>query len=164
LLGPAKAAVKSLDPNVAITRPETLDERLAKLLAPRMFNFWLIGAFSAIALLLAAIGVYGMVGEVVASRTPEFAVRMALGADRWRVLRPVLRRMMAVTMAGTAMGLSVTVVTVRWLGTLLFGVRPLDPLTLVLVPLVFLAAAMIATIGPARRVTRIDPLIALKQD
>jgi predicted permease len=164
LLGPAKAAVKSLDPNVAITGPETLDERLAKLLAPRMFNFWLIGAFSAIALLLAAIGVYGMVGEVVASRTPEFAVRMALGADRWRVLRPVLRRMMAVTMAGTAIGLSVTVVTVRWLGTLLFGVRPLDPLTLVLVPLVFLAAAVIATIGPARRVTRIDPLIALKQD
>jgi ABC-type antimicrobial peptide transport system permease subunit len=72
--------------------------------------------------------------------------------------------MMAVTMAGTAIGLSVTVVTVRWLGTLLFGVRPLDPLTLVLVPLVFLAAAVIATIGPARRVTRIDPLIALKQD
>jgi predicted permease len=164
LLGPAKAAVKSLDPNVAVTRPETLDERLAKLVAAHVFNFWLLGAFSAIALLLAAIGVYGMVGEVVASRTPEFAVRMALGADRWRVLRPVLRRTMAVTMAGTAIGLSVMVVTVRWLGTLLFGVRPLDPLTLVLVPLVFLAAAVIATIGPVRRVTRIDPMIALKQD
>ena len=164
LLGSAKAAVRSLDPSVAVTRPATLDERLAKLVAARVFNFWLIGAFSGIALLLAAIGVYAMIGEVVASRTREFAVRVALGADRGRVLRPVLQRMVAVTMAGTAIGLSVTAITVNWLRTLLFGVRPFDPLTLVLVPLVFLAAALIATAGPARRATRIDPMVALKHD
>jgi predicted permease len=164
LLGPAKAAVRSVDPNVAVTRPTTLDERLATLVAARVFNFWFIGAFSAIALLLAAIGVYGMIGEVVASRTREIAVRLALGADQWRVLRPILQRMMAVTMAGIAIGLSVAAMTVHWLRTLLFGVRPFDPLTLVLVPLVFFAAALIATAGPARRVTRIDPMVALKHD
>jgi putative ABC transport system permease protein len=164
LLSPAKAAVRSLDPNVAVTRPATLDEWLAKLVAARVFNFWFIGAFSALALLLAAIGLYGMIGEVVASRTREIAVRVALGADQWRVLRPILQRMMAVTMAGITIGLSVTAVTVRWLGTLLFGVRPLDPLTLVLVPVIFLAAALVASAGPARRVTRIDPMVALKHD
>ena len=105
-----------------------------------------------------------MIGEVVASRTREIAVRVALGADQWRVLRPVLLRMMAVTMAGIAIGLSVTAMTVHWLRTLLFGVRPFDPLTLVLVPLVFFAAALIAMAGPARRVTRIDPMVALKHD
>jgi putative ABC transport system permease protein len=164
LLGPAKAVVRSLDPSVAVTRPATLDERLAKLVAARVFNFWFIGAFSAIALLLAAIGVYGIIGEVVASRTREIAVRMALGADRWCVLRPVFQRMMAITMAGIATGLSVTAMTVNWLRTLLFGVRPFDPLTFVLVPLVFCAAAFIATAGPARRATRIDPMAALKHD
>ncbi len=164
LLPGVRAAVRSLDPNVAVTRPATMDERLEKLVAARVFNFWFIGGFSTMALLLAAIGVYGMVGEVVASRTREIAVRVALGADQWRVLRPVLLRMMAVTMAGIAIGLSVTAVTVRWLGTLLFGVRPLDPLTLVLVPVVFLAAALVATAGPARRATGIDPMVALKHD
>lgn len=164
LLGPAKAAVRSVDPNVAVARPATLDERLAKLVAARVFNFWFVGAFSAMALLLAAIGVYGMIGEVVASRTREIAVRVALGADQWRVLRPILLRMMAVTMSGIAIGLSVTAMTVHWLRTLLFGVRPFDPLTLVVVPLVFFAAALIATAGPARRVTRIDPMVALKHD
>jgi ABC-type antimicrobial peptide transport system permease subunit len=105
-----------------------------------------------------------MIGEVVASRTREIAVRVALGADHWRVLRPVLQRMMGVTMAGIAIGLVVTAMTVHWLRALLFGVRPFDPLTLALVPAVFVAAALIATAAPARRVIRIDPMAALKDD
>ena len=135
---------------------------MARLVAPRRFNLWLIGVFSAIALVLAVVGVYGLVSEAVASRTTEIGVRMALGADHLRVLRLVAGRMAAVTALGTAIGLAAAALAARSLGSMLYGVKPLDPVTLVLVPAVFFIAACLATIAPARRATRVDPIVALR--
>jgi putative ABC transport system permease protein len=157
-------AVRSLDPLRPLTRVATMDERVGRLLAPREFNLWLTAVFSALALLLAVIGVYGLVSEAVTSRTPEIGVRMALGAGRFRVVRLVMGSVVLVTVAGTALGLVAAAFAARSLGSMIFGVRPLDPVTLVVVPLVFVAAAIVATLGPARRATRVDPVVALRGD
>ena len=155
-------AVRSLDPLLPITRIATMDERVGKLIAPREFNFWLVGVFSAIALILAVVGVYGLMSEAVASRTAEIGVRMALGAGRLQVVRLVAARMALVTATGILGGVAAAVLAARWLGSMLFGVKPIDPMTLAIVPLLFLAAAIVATLAPARRATLVDPIVALR--
>ena len=162
MLRQVREVLRSLDPVLPITRVATMDERVGKLVAPREFNFWLVGVFSAIALVLAVVGVYGLMSEAVASRTAEIGVRMALGAGRLQVVRLVASRMAFVAAMGIAAGVSVAIVAVRWLGSMLFGVKPLDPVTLAIVPLIFLAAAIVATLAPARRATQVDPIVALR--
>jgi putative ABC transport system permease protein len=162
MLRQVRDVVRSLDPILPITRIATMDERIGKLIAPREFNFWLVGVFSAIALILAVVGVYGLMSEAVASRTAEIGVRMALGAGRLQVVRLVASRMALVSAIGIAAGVGAAIVATRWLGSMLFGVKPIDPVTLALVPLVFLAAAVVATLAPARRATQVDPIVALR--
>jgi putative ABC transport system permease protein len=157
-----REVVGSLDPLLPVTRIATMDERVGKLVAPREFNFWLVGVFSAIALILAVVGVYGLMSEAVASRTSEIGVRMALGAGRLQVVRLVASRMAFVAAIGIAAGVSAAIFSARWLGSMLFGVKPLDPVTLAVVPLIFLAAAIVATLAPARRATQVDPIVALR--
>jgi putative ABC transport system permease protein len=159
-----KDAVRSLDPSIPVTRVATMDERVARLVAPRAFNFWLIGTFSAIALLLATVGLYGLVSEAVASRTRDIAVRMALGAGRRRVLLAFVGRTATVAGVGTTVGLGGAMVAARWLGAMLYGVGPLDPLTLGLVPVVFFVVAIAATLVPAHRASRVDPAVALRHE
>jgi predicted permease len=154
--------VRSIDPSLPLTRVATMDERVGRFVAPREFNFWLIAVFSAIALILAVVGVYGLMSEAVASRTTEIGVRMALGAGRLQVVRLIASRMAFVTTMGIVGGVGVAILAARWLGSMLFGVKPLDPITLALVPLVFFAAAIVATLAPARRATQVDPIIALR--
>ncbi len=154
--------VHAMDPVLPLTRIATMDERVGQFVAPREFNFWLTGVFSAIALILAVIGIYGLISEAVASRTAEIGVRMALGAGRLEVVGLVASRMALVTTIGIAGGVGAAILATRWLGSMLFGVTPADPVTLVLVPLVFFAAAIVATFAPARRATRVDPIIALR--
>jgi ABC-type antimicrobial peptide transport system permease subunit len=154
--------VKSIDPALALTRVETLDERFSRAVAPRQFNVWLVGLFALVALVLAAVGIYGLISEAVANRTAEIGVRMALGAGRLQVMRLVAGRTVLISCVGLAAGMAATTVLTRWLGSMIFGVEPLDPPTLAAVPLVFAAVGAIAALVPVRRATRIDPVKALR--
>jgi predicted lysophospholipase L1 biosynthesis ABC-type transport system permease subunit len=154
--------VRSIDPDVPITRLATMEERVAKLVAPRQFNLWLLGVFSIVAVTLAAVGIYGVVSEAVASRTPEIGVRMTLGARPAEIASLVVGRSLIAVGIGLAVGLGVAVVATRWLGSMLFGVEPLDPVTLGGAAIAFAAVALIAASAPARRATRVDPAIVLR--
>jgi len=162
VLPAVRAVVANLDANLAVTRVATMDERVAKLLAPRVFNVWLAGAFSMIALVLAVVGLYGLVSEAVARRTQEIGVRMALGATSATVVRMVVGGSLAITAVGLALGLGASAVVTRSLGSMLFGVTPLDPAILTVTPLMFGCAAGLAAALPARRAARVDPVIALR--
>ncbi|HXT68185.1 MAG TPA: ABC transporter permease [Vicinamibacterales bacterium] len=155
-------AVKRLDPDLAISRVATMEERMSKAISPRRFNLWLVGLFSVVALVLAGCGVYGLINEAVTSRTPEIGVRVALGATGAQVIRIVASGTILVTSIGLVLGLAGSAASARLLGSMLFGVEPLDPVTLVAVPIVFVVIAIVAAVAPARRATRVDPVIALR--
>jgi ABC-type antimicrobial peptide transport system permease subunit len=155
-------AVKRLDPDLAVSRVATMEERMSKAISPRRFNLWLIGLFSIVALVLAGGGVYGLINEAVTSRTAEIGVRMALGATSMQVIRIVAGGTIVVTSVGLAIGLVGSAVTARLLGSMLFGVEPIDPLTLAAVPIVFVLVAAAVALAPARRATRVDPVTALR--
>lgn len=157
-------ALKRIDPELAISRVMTLEEKLSRAMAPRLFNVWLIGFFSFLALILAVIGVYGLISETVASRTPEIGVRMALGASRRQIARLAIGSSVVLMAIGVALGLAGATVAARGLGTMLFGVQPADPLTLVVMPITFIAVAVVASLAPTRRATRVNPVIALRND
>ena len=159
-----RAIVKSLDRNVAVTRVATMDERVAKLMAPRLFNVWLAGLFSAIAFVLAVVGLYGLVSEAVARRTQEIGLRMALGATPRAIVGLVVGGSVAITAAGLVLGLGASTIVARALGSMLFGVTPLDPAVLTIAPLVFAGAAGCAAALPAHRATRVDPIITLRSE
>jgi putative ABC transport system permease protein len=156
--------VRQIDPTIPVTRVATMDERVAKFVVPREFNLWLIGLFSLLAFVLAVVGLYGLVSELVTERTPEIGVRMALGATQLRVVRLVIGGSVLVTTVGVAAGLVSSVVVTRSLGSMIFGVTPLDPVTLVAVPVALLASSALAAAVPARRATNIDPVSALRRE
>ena len=154
--------LRSMDPKLAVMRVETLDERFARAIAPRRFNVWLVGVFSIIALVLALVGVYGLISEAVATRTAEIGVRMALGAGPRHVIRVVAGSTLLIGAVGIAAGLGVAALLTRSLGSMIFGVTPLDPLTMTVVPFLVIVVGTIAALIPARRATRIDPVTALR--
>jgi putative ABC transport system permease protein len=155
-------AVRALDPKLAVTRLATLEELIATAVAPRLFNVWLVGLFSLLALVLAAVGIYGLINETVSSRTPEIGVRVALGASRPQVVRLVVGGTLVVTATGMVGGLAAAALLTRSLESMLFGVEPVDPLTLIVMPTVFFAIAILAALVPALRATRVDPVLALR--
>jgi predicted permease len=159
-----REAVHRLDPAVSVSRVATMDERYHRVIAPREFNLWLVGAFSLIALVLSAVGVYGLVNETVTSRTPEIGVRMALGSSSVQAVLLVLKSGVIATSIGVAAGLAVAVVLTRSIQSMLFGVTPLDPTSMIAAALTFVGVAALAALVPARRASRIDPLIALRSD
>jgi predicted permease len=169
--GPPSAAltlvrdvVRQIDPTQAVSRVATMDERVARFVAPRQFNLWLIGLFALLAVVLAVVGIYGLVSELVMNRTAEIGVRMALGATRTQVIRLVAGGSVLVTAAGVALGLGGAAAVTRSLGSMLYGVTPLDPATLVIAPAALVLAAGLAAVAPARRATRVDPVIALRRE
>ena len=129
----------------------------------RRFNLLLIGSFAALALLLAAIGIYGVISYSVAQRTREIGIRVALGARGPDVIRGVLAEGLKLATAGVIIGVSASLFLSHLITGLLYGVTPLDPLTFAAVPLVLLAIAIIASGLPARRAARLSPLSALGQ-
>ncbi|MDX1393286.1 MAG: ABC transporter permease [Gemmatimonadota bacterium] len=159
-----REAVWSLDPNMPLSNVATLDEVFASSIAPERFISLLLAGFAALALVLGAVGIYGVMAFMVAQRTREIGIRMALGARPGHVLGSVMRRGMILTGVGVTLGLLAAVAAGRGLSTLLFGISPNDPLTLGSVALLLGLAAMFACYWPARRATRVDPIITLRAE
>ena len=155
----ALRAVDRAQPAGAIA---TMDAVISATVAEPLFQARLIGAFSLFALLLAAIGIYGVVAYSVAERTHEIGIRVALGADRRAVVRMVLRRIVVLVVPGVVLGVAAALAVTRVLATLLFGVKPNDPATLAAVAALLVGVAFVAGVIPARRASRVDPLVALR--
>ena len=143
---------------------ESLEKTLLGKLAPRRFTMILLGLFSGIALILATIGVYGLLQYSTTQQTREIGIRMALGARKIDVLRAVLVKGLCLTFLGIAVGLAGALGLTRILASLLYGVTPTDPLTFALVSLLLVAVASVASYVPARRAARIDPMVALRYE
>ena len=159
-----KAAVWGLDKQLAVTRLRTMEQVLSDSTAPRRFNMLLVLIFAATALLLAAIGIYGVIAYSVAQRTHEIGIRMTLGAQRADVLRMVLGWGLLLTGAGTALGLAGSLALARLLRGFLFGIQPSDPITFAVVVGLLTFTALLATCVPALRASRVDPMIALRYE
>jgi putative ABC transport system permease protein len=161
---PIRAIVHGIDPDLPLYAVRPMDEVLASSLATRRFAMIVVGAFAVLALILSAIGVYGVLAFLVQQRTREIGVRVALGASRGRIVALVLRSGLGFAAAGMTVGLALAAFVARALASLLFGIEPLDPISFAGVPILLLCVAVLACYFPARRATRIDPLIALRQD
>jgi putative ABC transport system permease protein len=159
-----RAAVWSLDRQVPVTDIRTMEQVIGHSVAPRRFNLLLVACFAVTALLLAAVGLYGVLSYSVSNRTHEIGVRMALGARRRDVLRMVLGSALTLVLIGVALGLAGALAASRLLTTFLFEVRPSDPATFVGVALLLTAIALLAGIIPAVRATQVDPPVALRNE
>jgi len=162
LAGPLKQAVASLDPTIPVQGITTLSEIVGESIEQPRFFAMLSAAFAVLALVLAAVGIYGVMAYVVAQRTTEIGVRMALGATQREVFHLIVGDGLRVTAMGVALGIAGSMLVSRWLTTLLFGVKPGDPLTLALTAVLLLMVAAAACFVPARRATRVDPMVALR--
>ncbi|MGH9733906.1 MAG: ABC transporter permease [Candidatus Acidiferrales bacterium] len=169
ILPAVRHIVSSLDANQPVTSVRMMDDMLDDALAQRRLNMVLLGAFAAIAALLAAIGIYGVMAYGVSQRTHEIGVRMALGAERRDVLKMIVAEGLRLTGLGMLIGLAAAVVVAHYLqnrlyGMQLYGIRAVDPVTFVGVPVLIIAVAALASYFPARRATAVDPLIALRYE
>jgi putative ABC transport system permease protein len=164
LTGPAREQIAALDPSLPVTRIATLRQQVADSMAPQSFSTAVLTAFAAGAVLLAAIGLYGVLAFAVARRTREIGVRVALGASHGSVLRLVVRQGMLLVGAGLGLGLIASAGVVRLLVSLLYRTRPFDPWTFGAVPLVLAAVGLLACYMPARRAARVDPMTALRTE
>jgi putative ABC transport system permease protein len=164
-LAPAlRREVQAADPGVTITQVETMQQAFSRAVARPRFDTLLLAVFAGIAVLLAAVGIYGIIAYSVAQRTHEIGVRMALGAAQGSVLRMVIRQGAGLAAMGVAVGLAGAFALTRLLSTLLFGVSATDPLTFVAAALGLLLVAVAASLVPARRATRISPVDALRYE
>jgi predicted permease len=154
-------AVASVDRNEPLSMIMPMDDVVQKVLAPRRFKLDLLGSFALLALILGAIGLYGVISYMVIQRTHEIGIRMALGAQRDDVLQMVVSQGFKLVLMGVVIGIAGALALTRVLSSLLYGVRPTDPLTFVAVSLILIAVALLACYIPARRAAKIDPMVAL---
>jgi predicted permease len=156
--------VRSMDPNVPIFDVKTMDQRLSESLARRRFAMLTLGVFAGFALLLAVVGIYGVISYSVAQRTNELGIRLALGARHLDVLRLVLSGGFKLALIGIALGLVLSFVVTRFLSTLLFGVRTTDLFTFSALSVLLVVVSLLACYLPARRAAKVDPLVALRYE
>jgi putative ABC transport system permease protein len=164
LIGSIRNEVQGLDNRLAIYSVRTLDEYLSASVAQPRFNTLLLGIFAAVALILTSVGLYGVMSYTVTQRTHELGIRMALGAKPADVLKLILRQGMGLTFLGIVFGLAGAFALTRVAESLLFGVSATDPLTFLMVSAFLLGVAMVACLVPARRATRVDPMVALRYE
>ena len=157
-------AILRLSSEHVVSQAQTMDEIIAQSLSARRFSMILLGLFAVAALVLASIGIYGVVSYVVGQRTQEIGVRMALGANRFEVIGLVLRDGMKMTLIGVAFGFAAALGLTRLMGTLLYGVSATDPLTFFGVAVLLVLVALAACYLPARRAMRVDPVVALRYE
>jgi putative ABC transport system permease protein len=155
-------AIRSVDPSLPILHTATMDEVLAGTAQSRRFAFVMFQVFALVALLLAAAGIYGLLAGSVTERTREIGIRSALGASRGGLLKLVVGQGLALTLAGLSLGTVGALLLSKFLGRMLFGVGPRDPVTFAGVVVMLLAVALAACWGPAWRATRVSPLEALR--
>ena len=155
--------LRALDPRQPVTAFRSMDEIKARAMATETFQMALLVAFATVGLLLAAAGIYGLVAYSVAQRTREFGIRMALGAARSRILASVVRQGAGLALAGVAVGTAAAMLLTRTLASMLFGVKTLDPRTVVSVGILLLLVATVASIVPAIRAVRLNPVSALRE-
>ncbi|HYY73063.1 MAG TPA: FtsX-like permease family protein, partial [Candidatus Bathyarchaeia archaeon] len=159
-----RVAVQDVDKDQPVSQIATMDELFAKSLGPRRFRTLLLGLFAMLALMLATIGIYGVIAHSCAQRASEFGLRVALGAGRGEIIRLVMRQGLAVAALGVGSGLVCAFLVVRFVASLLYGVKPTDPITFIAVPVLLTGVALAASYIPARRAMRVDPMVALRYE
>ena len=159
-----REVVSAIDTTIPIDRIETMRQLVSGSVAQPRFRTIILATFSLLALVMASIGIYGVMNYLVIQRTREFGIRLSLGATPFDVLRLVLRRGALLIGAGTCLGLAASALLVRFIAKLLFGTAPLDPLTFAAAPIFLAAVALAACYLPARRATKVDPLVALRYE
>jgi putative ABC transport system permease protein len=164
LISSVRAKVRELDRDLPLAHVNTMEQLVAQSVAQRRFGMLLLGIFAGLAVLLAGVGIYGVMSYSVTQRTQEMGVRMALGAQAADVLKLVVRNGMKLTLTGVALGLVGAFVLTRLMARLLFEVSPTDLVTFAIVSVGLTSVALFACYIPARRATKVDPLIALRYE
>src|SRR5262249_24000276 len=154
------ALTAGFSPGIPVSKVQTMDQIVADSVSTPRATMWLFLAFAGLALLLGAVGIYGVISYSVAQRTREIGIRIAMGADRWDVLKMVLRQGSILTLAGVVLGVGSALLLTRLMASLLYGVQPTDPQTFTVVSLVVILVATLATYIPSRRATTVDPTVA----
>jgi putative ABC transport system permease protein len=164
LAAPIRTVVAEVDRNQPVANIKTMTDVVADTIAPRKFNMLLFVLFAVIATVLAALGIYGVIAYTVAERTHEVGIRMALGAQKSDVLGLIIKTGVMLTLIGVAMGLAIALALTHLMTTLLFGITPNDATTFAAVSAFLILIALIACYVPARRATKVDPLVALRHE
>ena len=163
-VGPIRHEIAQLDPALPVAGIRPMTDVVAGAISTPRFTGWLLGVFAALALTLAAVGIYGVLSYLVSQRTREIGIRMAVGAGPGQVLRSVLSRGLGLALTGVAIGVVLALATSRLIATLLYQIQPRDPLTFVAVAVVLTAVAVVASVVPALRAMRVDPIVALRTE
>jgi putative ABC transport system permease protein len=161
---PVRNQIWEIDKDQPVSDVRTMEEIVTNAVARQRFSMLLLGVFAGLALVLAAVGIYGVMSYSVAQRTREIGIRMALGAQRSDVLKMTVGQGLRLVLTGMAIGLAAAFVLTRVMATLLFGVSPTDPFTFVTISIVLIGVAVLASYGPALRATRVDPMFALRYE
>ena len=164
IIAAVRRQVAAADPQVIITNIETTDQQVAAALKTPRFNLLLLGIFAVTALFLASVGLYGVISYAVTQRTHEIGIRMALGAQPRSIFRFVIGQGLLLTVIGIVIGIGAALAATRLLSSMLFGVSASDPLTIAGIALLLTGVALLACYLPARRATKVDPIIALRYE
>jgi putative ABC transport system permease protein len=156
--------VQSVDPELPVFSIKPMEEMMAAATAERRFSMMLFGIFAALALALAGVGIYGVMAYTVAQRTHEIGIRIALGARVTDVLKMIVGQATRLALIGVGVGLTLAFALTRLMSSLLFGVSATDPLTFAAISVMLTAVALLASYIPARRATRVDPMVALRYE